>query len=310
MKVVEVKVIFDSENIEKYQKEIGDFFYSFGVQGLKLEEPLKEKNNLDFYRNEKDFLMVNYSISAYFPLNNYANKREKVLRTEFDKIFSEDEDVIYQMEFYQHEEEDYENSWKQYFFTQKISAKFVVKPTWREYEPKEDELIIELDPGKAFGTGTHPTTSLALRLMEKYVEKESKVLDIGTGTGILIIGASKLGAKKTVGIDIDDFAVESAIENLKLNNISLKNNQVLKGDLLSVFKEEQFDIIVANILADVLTILLKDIKKVMKEKGIIIFSGIIEEKYQLMKNELEKYNLKIVEEMSEGDWIAIAINEK
>ena len=310
MKVVEVKIIFDSENIEKYQKKIGDFFYSFGVQGLKLEEPLKEKNALDFYRNEKDFLMVNYSISAYFPLNNYADKREKVLKIEFDKLFREDEDIIYQMEFYQHEEEDYENSWKQYFFTQKISERFVVKPTWRKYDPKKGELIIELDPGKAFGTGTHPTTSLALRLMEKYVEKESEVLDIGTGTGILIIGASKLGAKRTIGIDIDDLAVESARENLLLNNISPNNNQVFKGDLLSVFQEERFDIIVANILADVLIVLLKDIKKMLKEKGIIIFSGIIKEKYQLMKNELENYNLEIIKEMSEDDWIAIAINEK
>ncbi|MGF6906620.1 50S ribosomal protein L11 methyltransferase [Fusobacterium sp. PH5-44] len=310
MKVVEIKIIFDSENIIKYQKLIGDFFYSFGIQGLKLEEPLKEKNTLDFYRNEKDFLKINYSISAYFPLNAYAKKREEVLRAEFDKIFKEDEDVVYQMEFYQHDEEDYENSWKQYFFTQKISEKFVVKPTWREYEAKDNELIIKLDPGKAFGTGAHPTTSLALRLMEKYVEKESKVLDVGTGTGILLIGASKLGAMKTVGIDIDDLAVESAIENLKLNNISLENNQVFKGDLLSVVQAEQFDIVVANILADVLILLLKDIKKVIGSNGIILFSGIIKEKYQLIKNEIEKYNLKIIEEISEEDWIAIAINEK
>jgi len=307
MKVVEVKVIFHSDNIEKYQKEIGDFFYSFGVQGLKLEEPLKEKNALDFYKNEKDFLMVNYSISAYFPLNPYSEKREKVIREMFTNKFSQEEDLVYQIEFYQHDEEDYENSWKQYFFTQKISERFVVKPTWREYSPLEDELIIELDPGKAFGTGTHPTTSLALKLTEKYVKENSKVLDVGTGTGILMIAVSKLGAKETVGIDIDELAVESAKENLLLNKIPTNSTRVYKGDLLAVLGEEKFDIIIANILADVLIILLKDIKKVLAEDGIIIFSGIIKKKYQLMKNEAEKYNLQIVESIIDGDWIAITL---
>jgi len=310
MKAVEVKVIFDSDNIEKYQKEIGDFFYSFGVQGLKLEEPLKEKNALDFYKNEKDFLMINYSISAYFPLNPYSEKREKLIREKFEENFSKNEDLVYQVEFYLHDEEDYENGWKQYFFTQKISERFVVKPTWREYEPLDGELVIELDPGKAFGTGTHPTTSLALKLMEKYVVENCKVLDMGTGSGILMIAANKLGASEIVGVDIDDSAVESAKENLAQNKIGKNSAKVYKGHLLSVIKEEKFDVVVANILADVLIIFLKDIREVLKERGIIIFSGIINEKYELMKNEVEKHGLQIMKIEKDGDWVAIALNQK
>lgn len=307
MKVVEIKVIYESDDIDRATKEISDIFYDFGVTGLKIEEPMKHKNPLDFYKNEKDFLMVDHAVSAYFPLNIYAEKRKKVILERFEEVFSDREDIVYTIDFYEYDEEDYQNSWKKYLFTEKVSERFVVKPTWREYEPKEDELIIELDPGRAFGTGSHPTTSLCLKLMEENIKEGDSVIDVGTGSGILMIAADRLGASEVYGTDIDELAVESAKENLELNGISEERAKVYLGNLVSVVNGKKFDVVVANILADVLLILLNDISKVVKKDGLVIFSGIIDEKCELLKREVEALGMEILEVKADKEWRAMLI---
>ncbi len=307
MKVVEIKVIYESDDIERATKEISDIFYGFGVTGLKIEEPMKSKNPLDFYKNEKEFLMVDHAISAYFPLNPYAEKRKAAILSTFEEKFAEREDIIYTIDFYEYDEEDYQNSWKKYLFPEKVSEKFVVKPTWREYTPEADELIIELDPGRAFGTGSHPTTSLCLKLMEENIYEGDSVIDVGTGSGILMIAADRLGASEIYGTDIDELAVESAKENLELNNISEDKAKVYKGDLISVVENKKFDVVVANILADVLLILLHDISKVVKPNGKIIFSGIIEDKCELLKREVESLGFTVEEIKADKEWRAMLI---
>lgn len=307
MKVVEIKVIYESDDIDRATKEISDIFYDFGVTGLKIEEPMKHKNPLDFYKNEKDFLMVDHAVSAYFPLNIYAEKRKKVILERFEEVFSDREDIVYTIDFYEYDEEDYQNSWKKYLFTEKVSERFVVKPTWREYEPKEDELIIELDPGRAFGTGSHPTTSLCLKLMEENIKEGDSVIDVGTGSGILMIAADRLGASEVYGTDIDELAVESAKENLELNGISEDRAKVYLGNLISVVNGKKFDVVVANILADVLLILLNDISKVVKKDGLVIFSGIIDEKCELLKREVEALGMEILEVKADKEWRAMLI---
>lgn len=307
MKVVEIKVIYESDDIDRATKEISDIFYDFGVTGLKIEEPMKHKNPLDFYKNEKDFLMVDHAVSAYFPLNIYAEKRKKVILERFEEVFSDREDIVYTIDFYEYDEEDYQNSWKKYLFTEKVSERFVVKPTWREYEPKDDELIIELDPGRAFGTGSHPTTSLCLKLMEENIKEGDSVIDVGTGSGILMIAADRLGASEVYGTDIDELAVESAKENLELNGISEEIAKVYLGNLVSVVNGKKFDVVVANILADVLLILLNDISKVVKKDGLVIFSGIIDEKCELLKREVEALGMEILEVKADKEWRAMLI---
>ncbi|MBM6689731.1 50S ribosomal protein L11 methyltransferase [Fusobacterium mortiferum] len=307
MKVVEIKVIYESDDIERATKEISDIFYGFGVTGLKIEEPMKSKNPLDFYKNEKEFLMVDHAISAYFPLNPYAEKRKAAILSTFEEKFAEREDIIYTIDFYEYDEEDYQNSWKKYLFPEKVSEKFVVKPTWREYTPEADELIIELDPGRAFGTGSHPTTSLCLKLMEENISEGDSVIDVGTGSGILMIAADRLGASEIYGTDIDELAVESAKENLELNNISEDKAKVYKGDLISVVENKKFDVVVANILADVLLILLHDISKVVKPNGKIIFSGIIEDKCELLRREVESLGFTVEEIKADKEWRAMLI---
>lgn len=307
MKVVEIKVIYESDDIDRATKEISDIFYDFGVTGLKIEEPMTHKNPLDFYKNEKDFLMVDHAVSAYFPLNIYAEKRKKVILERFEEVFADREDLVYTIDFYEYDEEDYQNSWKKYLFTEKVSERFVVKPTWREYEPKDDELIIELDPGRAFGTGSHPTTSLCLKLMEENIKEGNSVIDVGTGSGILMIAADRLGASEVYGTDIDELAVESARENLELNKISEERAKVYLGNLVSVVNGKKFDVVVANILADVLLILLNDISKVVKKDGLVIFSGIIDEKCELLKREVEALGMEILEVKADKEWRAMLI---
>lgn len=307
MKVVEIKVIYESDDIERATKEISDIFYGFGVTGLKIEEPMKSKNPLDFYKNEKEFLMVDHAISAYFPLNPYAEKRKMAILSTFEEKFADRDDIIYTVDFYEYDEEDYQNSWKKYLFPEKVSEKFVVKPTWREYTPEADELIIELDPGRAFGTGSHPTTSLCLKLMEENISEGDSVIDVGTGSGILMIAADRIGASEIYGTDIDELAVESAKENLELNKISEEKAKVYKGDLISVVENKKFDVVVANILADVLLILLHDISKVVKPNGKIIFSGIIEDKCELLKREVESLGFTVEEIKADKEWRAMLI---
>lgn len=309
MELTEVKVIFDAENIEKCKNEIINAFYEFGVSGVKIDEPM-DRNSLDYYKNEKDFLVNELAVTAYFSKNTYSARREIIIKERFEELFGDRDDLVYNISFYDLADEDYVDNWKKYVFTTKISERFVVKPTWRDYEKNSDELVIELDPGRAFGTGTHPTTYLCIRLMEKYIENSHTVIDVGTGSGILMVAANKLGAKEIWGVDIDPDACEVAKENLILNGITDENTKVLVGNLLNVVENKTFDVVVANILADVILMLLKDISKVIKKDGILILSGIIEDKKNLVINACEKEGLELVEVQEDKEWVALSLRMK
>ncbi len=309
MELTEVKVIFDAENIEKCKNEIINAFYEFGVNGVKIDEPM-DRNSLDYYKNEKDFVVNELAVTAYFPKNAYSVRREIIIKERFEELFGDRDDLVYNISFYDLADEDYVDNWKKYVFTTKISDRFVVKPTWRDYEKNSDELVIELDPGRAFGTGTHPTTYLCIRLMEKYIENSHTVIDVGTGSGILMVAANKLGAKEIWGVDIDPDACEVAKENLILNGITDENTKVLVGNLLNVVENKTFDVVVANILADVILMLLKDISKVIKKDGILILSGIIEDKKNLVINACEKEGLELLEVQEDKEWVALSLRMK
>ncbi len=306
MNLIEVKVIFDADNIIETQKEMINLLYEFGIQGVKIEEPMTKKNALDFYRDEKQFLMKEYSLSAYFPNNIYADRKKELFTNAFSERFDCREDIIYSVDFYEHDEEDYQNAWKKYLYPEKVSERFVVKPTWREYEPVEDEVVIELDPGRAFGTGSHPTTSLCLKLMEEYIKEGESVIDVGTGSGILMVAADKLEASEIWGVDIDELAVESAKENLELNSVSPEKTKVFKGDLVKVVEDKKFDVVVANILADVILLLLRDMSRVIKKDGVMILSGIIETKAAEVEALVRELGFEIIEVKQDKEWRAIA----
>ena len=204
-------------------------------------------------------------------------------------------------------EEDWANTWKQYYKPSKVGEKIVVKPIWEEYEAKDGELVVDLDPGMAFGTGTHETTRMCIQALERYVKEESTVFDVGCGSGILAIAAAKLGAKLAVGVDLDPVAVESSIEIVGYNN--LNNIEILHGNLVEVI-DGKADIVVANILAEIICILTDDVKRVLKDGGVFITSGIIHDRVDMICEKLEATGFEVVEKNRDGEWNCIVAKLK
>lgn len=206
------------------------------------------------------------------------------------------------------EEESWANEWKKYYKPTPIGDKIIIKPTWEDYtKQKDDEIIIELDPGMAFGTGTHETTSMCVELLEKYVSKEDVVIDIGTGSGILGITAAKLGAKQVVGVDLDQTAVGVAKENVLKNNVDTQVD-IRYGDLIQVV-EEKGNIVVANIIADVIISLSGVVSEVMLDNAVFISSGIIADRILDVTSALEAH-FEILETLKKGEWAAIVCKKK
>lgn len=206
-------------------------------------------------------------------------------------------------------DEDWKDNWKEFFKPSKITDRIVVKPTWETYEKQsEDELIIEIDPGMAFGTGTHETTTLCIKLLEKYAEKDDAILDVGCGSGILSIAAALLGMKNIFGVDIDPVAVDVSKENVELNGFSDLIN-IQYGDLTKGI-DYKADVVVANLMADLVMMLSCDVAKHLKGKGIFISSGILVEKKEKVSKSIEENGFKIIEVLEQGDWCAIAAKLK
>ncbi len=200
-------------------------------------------------------------------------------------------------------EEDWAGSWKKYYKPLRIGEKLVVVPAWEKYDAKEGDLILKMDPGMAFGTGTHETTRLVAMLIEKYVKKDDVCLDLGTGSGILAIAASKLGAKSVNAYDIDPVAVRVANENVNDNGIT--NIVCGKSDLFAGVEEKTYDLICANIVADIIIRMLPDVKKYLRPGGILITSGIIDERAEEVLKAAEATELVYVETKEEKNWCAI-----
>ena len=203
------------------------------------------------------------------------------------------------------DDSEWKDKWKDYFKTFRVSRHIIVKPTWeKNLEVKPDDIVIEIDPGMAFGTGTHETTSMCIELLDKYMEKEDFVLDAGCGSGILSIAAAKLGAKKVLGIDIDETAVEVADENIILNDVSdiaaVQYGDVTKGINIST------DLVMANLVAELIVMITPNIPVYLKENGLFITSGILLEKKAMVLEALESSNFEPVEVCEKGEWCAIA----
>ena len=204
-------------------------------------------------------------------------------------------------------EEDWADSWKQYYKPIKIGEKLVVVPMWEKYDANENEIIVKMDPGMAFGTGTHETTRLCATLLEKYVTPSTLMLDVGTGSGILAICASKLGAKKCYAYDIDPVAVRVARENVKDNDVD--NIECEVSDLLKGVFDQKYDVIAANIVADIIIRMLPDIGKYMHENTTLVISGIIDERCEDVYKSIKENSFNIVEEIHENGWCAISLRQ-
>lgn len=198
------------------------------------------------------------------------------------------------------EDEDWANSWKKYYEVLSISPRVVICPSWETYEPKEGEVVVSLDPGSAFGTGTHETTAMCAEIIDRIITPEDKVLDLGTGSGILSIIAKKLGAKSVEAIDIDRLATDVAAENCRNNDVEIDCHT---GELKDA-KQKDYSLIIANIVADVIVMLCPDIGSCLAPGGRFLVSGIIDTKKERVIEAAEKAGLKLLGTHTKGDWHA------
>ena len=203
--------------------------------------------------------------------------------------------------------EDWMDAWKAHYPIIHAGERLVIKPAWLDYSPQNNEIIIELDPGMAFGTGLHPTTRLCLDAIERYMHEESVCLDLGTGSGILAAAMAKLGAKQVLAVDIDPVAVSAAKSTVERNGISDKV-QVLEGSIEKA--TAQYDFIAANIIASVIIELSPRFQEIMSDEGYLVVSGILEERYYEVALSLTANGLKPVDLIQESDWIAIILQKR
>ncbi len=204
-------------------------------------------------------------------------------------------------------EEDWRNNWKKFFNPTPVGERLLIRPTWRDDYDAGGRAVLNLDPGLAFGTGNHETTRLCLECIENYLKKDDRVLDVGCGSGILAIASVLLGAESALGVDIDDVAVRTAVENAKLNNVSDKFTAVC-GDLTEKVSGK-FDIVVANIVADAIISLSAGVKEFMNPDSVYITSGIIDTRGDEVQKHLEK-NFKVLERLEKNGWVCFAAKLK
>ena len=303
---IEVRVITKSEALEP----ISGIFYSLDCKGVAIEDPEdilgREQGPLTW-----DFADINVLehkgkfavVKGYFSEEDNIDELVKYIKEKVKEIKDMGFDIgLGTVEAEKMHEEDWANNWKKYYKPVKVGEKIVIRPIWEEYEKKDDEIVISLDPGMAFGTGEHETTRMCIKALEKYVKSDSTVFDIGCGSGILSIAAAKLGAKMAVGVDLDPVAVESANENLKFNDVD--NIKILEGNLIDVI-DGKADIVIANIIAEVICILTEDVSKVINKNGYFITSGIINDRVKMVTDKLEECGFEVIKINNDGEWNCI-----
>ncbi|MGG0716433.1 50S ribosomal protein L11 methyltransferase [Robertmurraya massiliosenegalensis] len=306
MKWSEIAIHTTNEAVEP----ISNILHEAGASGVVIEDPFElEKEREDrfgeiYQLNPDDYPEEGVIVKAYLPVNSFLGETVEEIKEAINGLILHNIDIGKNtVTISEVNEEEWATAWKKYYHPVKISEKFTIVPTWEEYTPvHSDELIIELDPGMAFGTGTHPTTVMCIQALERTVNKGDHVVDVGTGSGVLTIAAGLLEAEKIQALDLDEVAVNSARINIKLNKVheraTVSQNNLLDGI------EGPVDVVVANILAEVIVRFTDDAARIVKQGGYFITSGIILQKKQEVKDAILKSGFEIVETIQMEDWIA------
>ena len=301
MKWRETKIILENEAAIAAVDVISDIFSDLGLQGTVLEDPTLEPE--EGWGSDAVPLPDNFAVIGFLAVNERVDEKITFLEKRL-ALLSQNNGILYQIKTKDIDEQDWAESWKEHFWPERITDHIVIKPTWREFDAKADDIILEIDPGMAFGTGTHPTTASCIKLIEKYLIPGSTLLDIGTGSGILMVAAAKLGVGRTCGVDTDETAVEIAEQNLLLNKVPREVFALYTGDLVDCITE-QYDMVVANILSEVIVRLLDDIHLVMAEHAVLICSGIIERNGPKVIEKMVAVGLKVVDQVVLDGWISL-----
>ena len=247
---------------------------------------------------DEDLLEVDanrFELKAYFDASQ-EKERHAIKKEAQDKGFEVEEGDV--------PDQDWANDWKSYFHPISIDEGLTIVPSWEDYEPKEGEEIIILDPGMAFGSGNHATSFLCSRYLREYMKQGDTVIDIGCGSGILSLVAVKNGAEKVIAVDLDPQCMIATEENAQKNNM-LDSIDTREGDLFSVVTESA-DVVVSNIFAEVIIGMLHDVKHHVKPGGIYIASGILKEKLQDVMDALKGEGFELLDDKTDGDWSAVA----
>ena len=301
MKWIKVKVDYFSDNSAISKGKIINIFEEIGIKETEAIDYFSD-NSLDYNRNFKNENKI-WSIAGYIIDNRFSGSKLKIINENLEKYADENEDFGYEIYTSRCSDDDWKDEWKKYFHTVKITDNIIIKPSWDSYEATGNEKIIEIDPGMAFGTGTHETTSLCVEFLEKYSNGRKKLLDIGCGSGILMLIGKKIGIGNVTGIDIDDKVEEVVKENFRKNNI-FENFKIIIGNLVDNINDK-YDIVVSNILVDVLIELLENIEKVLEKNAIVIFSGILKEKEEEFVEKTGLYKLKNIDRNEKNNWVSL-----
>ena len=310
MKWCEISIQTSHEAVEL----IAEIFRDLGASGVVIEDP--ELVNDYITSGKWDYTDIPIAKEtevvvekAYLPVNGELEGRIQTLQQEIKALESRGVNtapaVLATAEL---QDEDWSDTWKQYFHTEKPGERVVIKPTWEEYEPQDDEVVIELDPGAAFGTGTHATTSMCIRQLEKLVKPGMTVFDVGTGSGILSIISAKLGAINIQAVDYDDSVLKIVEENLEQNNVQ---------DIISVAQSDlmqnvhgKAELVIANIIADIIIRLFDQLDEHLEQGGTLLTSGIIEDRIEDVLAAAEKHGYGVVERLENKGWACITFKRK
>ncbi|MGB8000163.1 MAG: 50S ribosomal protein L11 methyltransferase [Anaerobacillus sp.] len=306
MKWSEISIHTTNEAIEA----VSNILHEAGASGVVIEDPMDLVKAWDttfgevYQLNPDDYPEEGVVLKAYIPVNSFLGETVEQIKEAINGLLVYDIDLGHNtVQISEVNEEEWATAWKKYYKPVKISERITITPTWEEYQPvTTDEIIIELDPGMAFGTGTHPTTVLCVQALEKIIEPGQRVIDVGTGSGVLSIAAASLGADLVDALDLDEIAVKSAYLNTKLNKVNHKIN-VSQNNLLEGV-EETYDVIVANLLSEIIIRFTDDVARVLKPGGAFITSGIITAKKQEVKQSIIEQGLEIEETLQMEDWVA------
>lgn len=293
------------------EEEMNALLLQYGAQGVSAEGAhfIKEsiKSGLAEIWDDEDVDESNTQIiiKGYFPDADWESTR-KALIPALELFQALHEEDLFTYRFWLLDDQSWQDSWKQYYKPFRIGEHLVIKPLWEPYEKEEGDVVLELDPGLAFGTGNHPTTGGALRFLEQQIKPEMKVMDIGCGTGIIAVAAGLLGASKVFALDNDREAVQSTVKNIRINHL-MTTVEVLEKDITKdkISYLNQMDIVVANIVADIIIQGLPSISQVLNLGGFFIGGGIINTKQDAVFKALKVQGLEVIEVITEGDWITL-----
>lgn len=300
MRWIAATVTFDASPADPAADLVADIFYTLGLKGVVIHDPFLDPEQ--DWEEDAAVPPEQPGITGYFADTPSAAAQCSALESALGDLEA-GLGIKTHVEYTRINEQDWAEAWKDYFWPQKISDTMVVKPSWREYAAGPDDIILEIDPGMAFGTGTHPTTALCLRMIQQHLKPGGTFLDVGTGSGILMVAAAKLGAVEVWGVDNDETALAVAAKNLQANRID--RFRLSTGNLLEGL-DQTCDLVAANILAEAILTLLPHLPAVMNDGGVFICSGIIAAKKDAVLCSLRQTGFDIIEVLEKEGWVAIA----